>query len=248
MNQNFISSGNIGDILYALPTLRALGGGNLFLRTGIKARYRPGLLHPLKGVRMDAEFATSLLPLLQAQPYIASAALWQGEQGIDLDAFRNVPQLNQGAGNLPRYYAYAHNVWADLWQPWIDVDPDPAYSGAIIINRTMRYRNAVIDYSIFRNNPDVLFVGLPEEWASMQPVLGQVGYCLPKDFLQLARMLKASRLFVGNQSSCYALAEGIKVKRILEVYPYAPNVQPCNNGVDVFTQQNLVKVYKDYNF
>ena len=44
------------------------------------------------------------------------------------------------------------------------------------------------------------------------------------DFLEMAIIVNSCKLFIGNQSFPFALAEAMKVKRLLEVYYKAPNV------------------------
>ena len=128
----------------------------------------------------------------------------------------------------------------DLHTPWLDVPPHPDYLGCVLVNRTSRYRNNYIHYGSLRNRPDVYFLGLTEEATAMRQELGAVPHIQAADFLELASIIKACRLFVGNQSFCYHLAEAMKVPRILEVSTHTPNVQPHGaGGYDAFDQRHL---------
>ena len=72
------------------------------------------------------------------------------------------------------------------------------------------------------------------------PALGPVRV---NDFLQLANMIRSCRLFIGNQSFPYALAEAMKVRRVLELDPSTPNVVPCGGeGYDVLFQKQFERV------
>jgi ADP-heptose:LPS heptosyltransferase len=42
-------------------------------------------------------------------------------------------------------------------------------------------------------------------------------------FLDLARLIAGCRLFVGNQSVAYVLAQALLVPRIVELWPLSPN-------------------------
>ena len=44
--------------------------------------------------------------------------------------------------------------------------------------------------------------------------------------LEMARVMGASKLFVGNQSFCFAIAEGMKINRALEYFAPIPVVIP----------------------
>ena len=50
------------------------------------------------------------------------------------------------------------------------------------------------------------------------------------DFYTLAIAIKTCKVFIGNQSMCYALAEAMKAPRILEVCAFAPNCIPEGAG------------------
>jgi len=53
----------------------------------------------------------------------------------------------------------------------------------------------------------------------------------------LATIIGSSKAFIGNQSSTYAIAEQMKVKRLLEICVHSPNVIPVNKGFDYVTNQ-----------
>jgi hypothetical protein len=60
------------------------------------------------------------------------------------------------------------------------------------------------------------------------------------DFLQLACALSVCKLFIGNQSMAYAIAEAIKAPRCLEICWYAPNVDPAGpNSWEHYSQSAL---------
>lgn len=120
--------------------------------------------------------------------------------------------------------------------------------GKIIINRTSRYQNGMIHYWFLREYAkDLMFAGLPEEHADF---CKQWELDIPllkiNDFLELAIALRSCRYFIGNQSMCFALAEAMKIPRLLEVCPYAPNVIPCGDGgYDFLHQFSLEWMVKD---
>lgn len=67
------------------------------------------------------------------------------------------------------------------------------------------------------------FVGTAAEHQDFCRSVGPVPWIATADFLDLARVIAGSELFVGNQSCPSALAEGLKHTMILEVYPPLPN-------------------------
>jgi len=76
----------------------------------------------------------------------------------------------------------------------------------------------------------------------MKAKLPQLIYRPIDDFLEMAQVIKGSKLFIGNQSSPFALAEIMKVPRCLEVCPTAHNVIPTGaNGYDFLDPFKLKK-------
>lgn len=241
---SFKMSGNIGDILAALPAIRALGGGILYLNSkGLPIRYRPGSRHPLKNRTLSPVWTKKLIPLLEPQPYLKKVIEWKGEEvDYDLDSFRDVKctgGFNLAAINLARACCLPFLIDPDLFHAWLTVKPDRRFKNCILVNRTIRYINPTLSYSFLRNRRDVVFLGLRDEYRVFSRQAGLVEFVEAPDYLTLARWVAGCKLFVGNQSFCYWVAEGLKVKRILEVCPYCPNVSPSNKGYEIVTQAGL---------
>src|SRR5947208_2662564 len=97
--KTFKHSGDLGDIIFSLPTVRALGGGVLYLDpTG--GELEPLVKEPLKlrtHTKLTAAAIDSLRPLLLLQEYIADVRFWHGERvDYNLDEFRR----STAKGNL----------------------------------------------------------------------------------------------------------------------------------------------------
>jgi hypothetical protein len=232
----FKHSGNSGDIIYALPAMYALakhGDVNLYLHLNQSAHYDKSFRHPLGDVTLNDNMFRRLLPLLLAQPRIKICAPY-AEQPIDynLDIIRSYP-FTQTNGNIARWYFLAFAVNADLGQPWLQVQADPRFSDCIVIARSQRYHSPGIDYSFLNQYDKLIFVGLEDEFKAMQVMLPKIDYHPVDDFLQLAQVIAGCKFFIGNQSFPFALAEALKVKRLLEVCFHCPNViVEGGNGFD----------------
>jgi hypothetical protein len=100
-----------------------------------------------------------------------------------------------------------------LHEPWLHVTPDTSFSNAIVVARSSRYRTPEIDYSILKKYPRVVFVGLPDEFEDMHPQVPHMEYKSVANFLELAQVIAGSKLFIGNQSFPFALAEALKAKQ-----------------------------------
>lgn len=243
----FKHSGNAGDVIYALPSVKAIcgeGTGELRLvldKPNCTNHLRS--LHPLGGVMLNQHMFERLQPLLEVQPYLASVGIL-GEEKVDydLDQFRSSP-IPQDRLGISRWYFYHLGVTADLSRPWIEVPGDPSYSGTVLVARSMRYRNLCLDYRFLDRVPDLVFCGTEDEFQDMRKALPRLEYAPVSDFLQLANRIRSCRLFIGNQSFPFALAEAMKVRRVLELDPSTPNVVPCGGiGHDILFQSQFEHV------
>jgi len=210
----FSHSGSLGDIIYSLPTIKAMGGGVLLIN---KAKH----YQPLKR-------------LLELQPYINEVRLAQGREiSISLDDYRRV-YANNPTWHLAKCHLEALNQSFDLASIWLR-GILPHKVADIIVHRTDRYHDAnEIVWSMLKGY-DVAFIGTDAEYASFIQVSGFT----PKrhicsDILDMARAIKGSKIFFGNQSIGFAIAEAMKHPRVLEVCKAVDNCRP--HTVSGYTQ------------
>lgn len=248
---SFKHSGNAGDLIYALPAMRALCQGRpakLFLKIGAPVNAWTDQQHPLGKIGLSIEMATKLKPLLAYQPWLSDMQIHAGEKvDYDFDLFRNIPNFKVERGDIARWYFWQFGVAANLSDPWLELGPPPAPGGRIVLARSTRYRNPNISYAFLRDLGEMDFVGTRAEFDEMRQVVPQLRYTECDDFLQLARIIKSARFFIGNQSFPFALAEALKVPRILEVFPEYPNV--AANGAaaaEAFFQPGFERLVKNF--
>jgi hypothetical protein len=239
----FSHGGNAGDLIFSLPALRAISAdapAHLLLELGRPAFYDDGQ-HPLGNVRLNRTIFEMLKPLLEAQSYIQTCDVMASGEAVDyaLDFFRDAP-LPGDKGYLARWCFYVYGVNYDLSQAWLTAPRDAGLNDALVIARSQRYRNPVLDYGFLARYPRLLFVGVDAEFAELRERLPRLEHVRVADFLQMAGIIASCRLFVGNQSLPFALAEALKVPRVLEISPRAPNVIPEGpNGYDCYFQRQF---------
>jgi hypothetical protein len=243
---HFKHSGNAGDIIYSIPTAYAIANNatiHYHLSLGMKGVYGNSP-HPLGNLMLNEKMVEMLTPLLTTQPRIASCSIHQPTEKIDvdMDLMRSHP-INMGAGHIARWYFYVFGVNADLGKPWLFAKEDETVKDHIVIARSQRYHAPGIDYSFLKKYNQLTFVGVEQEWKEMREMIPKLDYRPVKDFLELAQVINGSKLFIGNQSFPFSIAEGLKTKRILEVYWRAPNVIPEGaNGYDFYFQPQFEKL------
>ncbi len=196
---NFFHSGDLGDVLYALPAMRSMGGGSLYLNS------RPWT------AAMTEERVRVIKPLLEIQDYVESVTHGDASgKVVDFSTFRK--------GGLP-YGVSLVELQADWvgetpdFKPWLAVDkPDLRADGRVICHRSSRYNNPYFPWAeIGKKFGDrLLLVGFREEANNLRDELGFDAEYLPtKNYLELARLISCADLFIGNQSSPMALALGL---------------------------------------
>jgi hypothetical protein len=238
----FRHSGHAGDVIYSLPTIKAFLAGTdraeLYLRCNIVRNPLTPNGHPLGDLLLNEDYAHRLIPLIGRQAYVRKCAIWTGEAvDVDLDEFRKIPFVLQ-RGTVPRFYSFRFPVCPRLWEPWLEVDADSRSRGAIVVNRTPRRHNPEISYRFLSAYRPVYFIGLPEEYSAFHREVPSAEYLPDAGFLQAGQVIAGSRLFIGNSSCCFAIAEGLKVRRLLEVNPRSPNVVPSGPGGHDFIRQD----------
>lgn len=241
---NLIHSGNAGDVIYALPTIKKIyeltgAAINLYFRLGRAVNLPNYNTHPLGGVMLNQKMAGMLIPLIQSQEYIDNCEVYNGQAiDIDLDYFRSgaIPTH----GNIARWCSYVTGVSPDLWKKWLSANPDTAYADSIIVARSGRYRNRAIGYAFLNKYPNLVFLGIESEYEDIKQYLPNIRWVQVTDFLQMAQIIAGCKFFIGNQSFPYSIAEALKKPRILEVSFEVTNVMPeGEGGHDFFFQEHF---------
>lgn len=248
-----------GDLLSILP-----GFKQVYETSGVKALVYQKLNHSygIGGAYLGAKYSITdsqgepvtmnqmvfdaVRPLLLSQEYIEDFREWNGEEiDFNLDAIREQP-VTTPYGCINRWPFY---VWpdmaTDLSKPWIGFTTPaciPEAENKILINRTERYNNPLVSYNFLNKYKEhVLFLGLPNEY---EVFCKQNKLTIPhiklNDYYEIASAMLSCKFYIGNQSSLFQVAEGLKVPRVLEVCRDIPNVIGSGPGFyDFLTQRSL---------
>ena len=242
---NVMHSGNAGDVIYALPTLKKLHevSGlpvNLYLRLNQPLVLSGYLSHPLGTVMLNEKMVALLKPLIVEQKYINLCEAYTDQKiHVNLDIVRS-KTISLANANIARWYGYFTGITPQLWKPWLSVTPNAAYAKTIVLARSERYRNASINYGFLKQYDNLIFIGVKSEYEDMKQSIPHLKWIQVNDFLELAGIIAGCKLFIGNQSFPFSIAEGLKVPRILEVYYKVANVIPeGENAHDFYFQEHL---------
>ena len=245
----FLHSGHLGDLIYALPVIKELSKNHechFYIQANkkIPVEYYK---HPAGSVFIDDRMLNLFLPLMKKQIFIHKVEKYTNQEiDINFDIFRTLPvNLNF---NSPRWYFHIAGIQVDLAAPYMDVDPHEKILNKIIIHRTFRHRNQFINYKFLDNYKDLVFIGTKDEFEDLKQDVKNLEFYDCKDYLDMARVIKGCKFFIGNQSVAYPMAEALKVPRILEAEPNFPVVQPIGkNSFDFYYQPHFEKWCKYLN-
>ncbi len=204
----FSHSGAIGDIIYHLPIMRRLGGGDLYILPQGRDGYRTW---------EDMQF-TAVQPLAEAQPYITKCDWFNGRAGLCFDDWRNHLDFSRNLTDQAARWLGIPDL--DPHEPWLTVDA-PKSIAPVIFGRSQRanhtqfpWREAVEKYA-----GNAIFLGLPHEHDEFVRHFGHVPFHPTKDLLEAARVIAGGQLYIGNGSSLLAVAEGLKVDCVVAAVP-----------------------------
>ncbi len=223
-------SGDAGDIIYALAATKAMGGGVMYVSPDCRYPY-PLVPNMTRG--MNNEMIDKLSPLLRHQDYIWDCRFTNSmphSTDIDFNAFRDFYRTHRPENffSLFRLQLLACGVEYPEDEPWLVVDdsivtPDRP----IIVNRTARFHNDLFPWGrlLAQHGHRIAFVGLRDEYETfckIQPSI-KIPWFQTPNFLDLAKVISGSKVFIGNQSSALAIALGLGKNVIVEEWRANPN-------------------------
>jgi hypothetical protein len=197
--------GCAGDILYALAAVKMAGGGEFYCNSGCNAGWR----------LPDATYA-SVLSLIDAQPYISRTGIVPEARGIDLDVWRQRPGK---ALNISDQIAeFLGTEYIPRNDPWLYVAPHPV--APVVLHRSPRYHVAGFPWRrVLATYREAVFVGYLFEYEQFAGEFGHVPFYPTHNYLELAEVIAGCELFIGNQSSPAAIAQGLRVNMVQESFP-----------------------------
>jgi hypothetical protein len=210
--RRFYHTGDLGDIIAALPIIRQLGGGELVI-----GNHSHGGWRPMEGARFDA-----IQELVAAQPYISKVRFEHQPDEVDFDfsGFRRVYSRRYSLSEAQAKWLNLSNL---NLAPWLEVRPSELSKGKIIVARSGRYQNRRFPWrQLVRSyGRRMAFVGFAEEFnAFLRDSAGNglVTYLPTATLMEMAALIRGSDLFIGNQSCHCWVAMGLGHRMIQETH------------------------------
>ena len=245
---SFLHSGHLGDVINALPVVKELSKNhdcNLYLQSNKPLeKHVLGYKHPKDDIYMSDKMVNMVLPLLKSQSYIKNVRKYNNERiDINFDLFRNMP-MDFNLDEV-RWYFHLTGVHADLSVPYLNVKANDKIKNRVVVMRSTRRKNLLINYKFMNKYKDIIFIGLNDEYQDLKKEVANLEFYECKDFLEAAEIIKSSKFFLGNSSFGFTIAEGLKVPRLMESFPDYPSVYPNGgHGYDFYFQDHLEKWFE----
>jgi len=245
---NFLHSGHLGDIINSLPAIKEISKRKtckLFIEINkpLPAEARD-VNHPFGNFYLTKAPVEKLLPLLSQQNYIKKVDIFNNQKiDVNLNLFRQLP-INFNLDSV-RWYFHLTGDHGDLINPYLINVGDHKIKDKIAIVRSKRRKNNFINYNFLKNYENVIFLGLFDEYRELKEEIPNLDFYDCKDFLEMAQIINSSKVFIGNLSFGYTLAEALKKPRLLESAPDFPLVYPNgNNAYDFYFQDHFEKNFQ----
>lgn len=202
-----------GDIVYSLPAIQAYGGGVI-----------------ITGLPMDQY--TALKPLIDIQPGVKLVH----EKDIDIPCdFINLEEFRYTQNNpthIVESFSKILGVTPDWKAGWLKGVTPREPGEYAVINITGRYRDKVFSYKkvldelLYEKKLSVAFVGFIEEWSVFKNKYPnhKISWIKTEDWLIAAQIINGAKYFIGTQSCCLAIAEGLGRSYSYERSPFFDNV------------------------
>ena len=210
-------SAGAGDAVYAIPTIQAMGGGDLIL----------DIPRPLFDY---------IAPLLRVQPCLKRVMHYN-----DCNVPVGAVDLNKFWGHSNLQYKNLTDLIAEM--QGIKLEQNVKENGWLensnkanikykyaIINKTHRYSDKLFNWKneikfLKKEGCDIVFMGLYEEYIAFIKKYGSCcEYCEVSDALQASYVVKYAKYFSSNESSMLAIRKGFGLSTRIE---QSPNSNHC---------------------
>ena len=210
----FTHAGKMGDILYSLYFCRQLSR---------QYNWRRILFHIQIGKYITTQEAEFMRSLLESQTFIEKLTIGPEvpEDAINLNRFRNGPISFNGGDVRDYYYQFNSNTLPrhfEVENIKLKEPADKKYEGKIIVALSQKNINDNLNFKALQPYRECLvFFGSQNEYEAFCSKNFIIEKCeLNFDsMLTIAKYMAGAKGFMGNQNTFFALAECMKVPRIL---------------------------------
>lgn len=251
-NYTFYHGGDLGDIIYSLPSIKLIGGGHI--NFGNKDNHDIILRTREPFNNQKYKF---IEPLIKSQNYIISTN-YSDDSSIEYDynfnEFRHYwnDEQYRSSKKIDRLidvnldFVGVSSLFNEK-EPWLNCQNKKI--AKYVVSRSFRYRDISfpwIDiYQLIKNN--CVFIGLSDEYEDFCKTVGIIPYFKVSDALEMAEVINGCEIFIGNQSFPCSIAIGLNKTVVQE---YSKNHKDCifDKRSNFYTKETLnYNIFKNEN-
>ncbi len=210
-------SGNAGDIVFSIPTINYLTGGNKIATLYIKdVKYISPYGSQFDFVRdllLQQDGIKEVLPFTPSDNNWAYFN-WPGlTYDYDLDKARH--ERNRGRIHIVKRYFDAFGITKDHKEPFLKIDNECKRDEKFaLIHLTPRWNGLQYDWDrIYQEAKDrhenVYFIGFQSEWLDFTVRYSQIEHIPTVDLLDIARLIRDCQAVYCNQGVSLTIAQGL---------------------------------------
>jgi hypothetical protein len=219
-SKTFYHSGEIGDLLYSLQSIKHIGNGELYIGNNLNLTCQPHetISRPLKPLTWkNYRF---LQEFVESQPYINKFIygiprtidynLNYARRIIHTHIYLNHPETYMQACGLPINPIDNHT-------PWISVT-NKKQLAPITVVRTERRQSPNFPWKLIveKYKNDMVFIGTKSEYDSFSSENGVISHFNSDRLMDIAEVVNGAKLHIGSSTSLTTIAEGLKKRIIFE--------------------------------
>ena len=205
----FSHGGALGDIVYHLPIVKQLGGGEFYV-----------IPNNGKGYQTENDMQYRVIrPLLEIQSYITKTGWVNIPVGICFDGWRNMLDFSKNLTDQACKWIGLPPIPTD-GPPWLE-NVESLKIAEVVISRATRNLFPGFPWKnlLDRYKGKCVFLGLPYEYKAFIAEHGYLPFYPTENYLVAAQVIKGANLFAGSASGLLAVAEGLKQNCIASSFP-----------------------------
>ncbi len=205
MNKSFYHTGEYGDLVAALPVVRALGGGDMVLGM----QQPPFNCHNQNVTGITQERFNVIAPLLRVQSYITNVEFGFRPVDYDISDFRKC-DCGYNATTTAWQATYLNIPNVDT-SPWLTV-PTVKSHDKILVSKNCKYNNPQFPWShiVDRYKNQILFLGLAQEHEELEHLThSKIEFSLTSNLLEAAQLIAGASLGFYSASVLAWIAVGL---------------------------------------